>query len=46
MVMKNPPPMPALCGLTTPTQNRVAIAESTAFPPAARTSLKLNSILK
>ena len=38
-VMRNPPPMPMLCGLTTPLQKMVATAASTAVPPLARISL-------
>ena len=37
--MWNPPPIPALCGLTTPLQNKAAMAASTALPPSAMTSL-------
>ena len=39
IVMRKPPPMPQLCGLNTPLQNRTAMAESTAVPPLCRTSL-------
>jgi hypothetical protein len=36
---KQPPPMPELEGLCTPTQRAVAMAASTAFPPILRMSL-------
>jgi hypothetical protein len=38
--MWNPPPIPALCGLTAPMQKIVATAASTAFPPSTKTSLQ------
>ena len=36
MVAKWPPPMPVLCAFTTPTQNMLAMAASTADPPRSR----------
>ena len=42
MVMMNPPPIPILCDVTTPLQNRVATAESTAVPPIS--NILLNSV--
>jgi hypothetical protein len=44
--MWNPPPIPALCGLTAPMQKTVAIAASTAFPPSTKTSLQINQIME
>ena len=38
--MRKPPPIPMLCGLKTPLQNRVAIAASTAVPSLFNTSLE------
>ncbi len=39
--MKKPPPIPALCGWTTPMQRRAATAASTALPPSRITSLPI-----